>query len=467
MIRLIRFNLFSFASRLTTYVIPLITLVVVSLTAGILSILPGSNFLEKSLALPLLFFFSMIFLIQSTIIFFKAPQEESMLPIVFSKPFSKHLLFTSNLISNAITILLFSIYISSLFTIIGTIDGGMTSHELGTFFASSLIGNIIIMSIFGSLISLTCLILSSSWVTLLWMMIVFIIPISSFIGQASFNKKFRSIDTFRYEVPSADGSFNNQSADSIYLDVRNENNPLDLQTLAWNEAKNNHYSTFAWFDPWYQLSNLYSVFTPKELDTSMAKWNTSTISLDDAYEVTLLNNVSGQTETYKVIANHMSVLSVTEKNLEFITSSLDYLTKVNDASSGIKSLPFERQLYLFHKSLGNGDTNAILRNFDDDLTHAKNDQQSTVENSINDYDLKAYMYFKDNGLVGATSTNIDWDNISSDNYKHVVLINGDKVNVFVPSNFIDTKWIVLMWSLLLVGTSVTGIWIYTRKEIIS
>ena len=450
--KLLRYNLSLLLSRWVIYVTPVVSLVAI-IVANLLFKKSGSNFMLNNpwIVYTLLFFFSVVFVIQSTLLIFQSPKEDMTNSLVFSRAFSKKKIFFSQVVTNLIAIVIYSLFAFLSYFIIALCYEDKSAFEDFKFGISIFIGSIGIMTVFASLVSLTTLFLSSSWISFIWTILAIFIPLGSFVSNFYLNKTFSAVSNAKYISLQEDS----KDVDEIYLDSRGFNN--NSQARAYEDIKDNPYYSLAWIDPWYQLSGLYSLFDSR-VNEKDARWTAEKERLNSSLKLNLNNKeisvLIRQTPEIQTEQDHLNTFRVSKV--------LSDLVKANEIE--ISTLTFERQLLLFKKALDKADENQISNNFLSDLNSVKTTSSDSITYEVDYYSIQLWNHFKD--LFKTTTTDFDLNTMLSQKYSsNFILVPTDlEVSQFVKHPIIEKKYIALIWVGIMLLTSGAGITIFIKKD---
>ena len=477
-LKLVRFFLRNIIVRKTTYLIPLIEIIfltIITITFG--NYKYGYVLSNNFFIYLLLFFFSIIFVVFQVIFIFKKEEENGMDIFLLSKPISKLSRIVAQITTNICGILFYILIIFFISLFGGLINIHTNYLQIFMFAGSITLANFVIMSIFSSIIIFASQWMSTHSIIFGWTIFACFIPIVSSIIQSSpINEPFVQANEFEYSVTNKNIAKTKtsfvpkiQSINNIYFDQIDQKNPDSTQLASWNMYRKSIYDKLAWIDPWYQLSNLYKSDISNNDNLYNKKWSIkkSTFSFNSNDLIIELNGIQ-----YALIVSKrvFGVKSPINQNLlKTISKDSSLLNEIKKYKMEINKLTFEEQMVLanliFQNTLSKQD---IKGNIDS----IKNDTQKDIEyqfiNNTSSYSLATLFLFQNSGLLTISKkSNIDINNLFSKKMGDQILLikKGQVFYQFIPENLIKKQWIILIWFTIFIISITIPTLIYIRKKI--
>lgn len=452
--KLFRYNLSLVFGRWVIYVVPLVSLLAIIICNLLLKSSTTNNFMLNNnwIVYGILFFFSVIFVIQTTLVIFKSPKEDMTNALVFSRPFSKKQIFFSQVGVNFICIVVYSIFIGLSYFVISATYASSSAFESFKFGAGVFIGSVGIMLVFASLISLTTLLLSSAWVSFIWTILAIFIPLGSFVSNFYINKTFSAVVSSKYSLVGQD-----ETAEEIYLDTRNATPNNNAQARSFDEVKDNPYYSLAWIDPWYQLSGLYSMFDSR-VDEKDARWEASSQRLDSS----LTLNINSR--DVHIITRQTPEIMTEENHLQTLKNSNEFTSFIDANKNDISALTVERQLLLFQKFINNKDIAQIKANYAVDLANVKAESLDLITFSVDTYAVKLWNSL--HSKFDSTKTDFDLNSMYSSKYSSNFIFVPSDISLpeYIKHPIIEKYAIALIWVGILFITSSAGMIVFIKKD---
>ncbi len=481
MLRLLRYDLRNIFTRKSTYIIPVIGLILFVF----LHVFFGGKDQDKfGLVFTNSFFFyaamfvlGFIYVIVQVVYTFKKPVEDGTALMMLSRPISKLHRAMMQVGSVFCSIVIFALFWFVSGFLIGVVDPRTDKLALIRFAGSLLFGNILILSIVASIIVFSTTGRSSLSVIIFWTLIAVFIPIISFIIDVKVKVPFAGAENANFYVASnkvekvsKDNIDTTKSIDSIYFDGT-KSTPIDYsQQNSWEAFNGSWYRNVVWADPWYQLSGLYSMFNESH-NISDKNWTqkNSAFHIKDGDLVLNINN-----HKYGVMIKRSSVNPdqiLDKSNIQKIDSLFTNTALVNEIKLhkvALNALPFERQMIFAQHIMEKALVSTIVSDVDGILTTAANSSIEDFSNNTTPYSLFSLYALRNlNALDISKVTNLDTTSLLTKGFNKglVVIKDGDTYNHFIPSDIIPRGWVAFIWIIIFLGVTSVSFYFYSKKEL--
>ncbi|TCG11452.1 ABC transporter permease [Mycoplasma todarodis] len=457
MIKNYRYLLFVTTKKWTTYLFPLVFLVVFTI---LISIKANANDTDNGILWRLGFYYymipfacSIIFSTLKALNIFKEGEENNTELILVAKPFKRWQIITSKFLVLYSLFALYSLIVFLWILMISFVDKPTTILEKIKFAASLSVGGMIIMFLTSSIVVLLAQLLSSI-TTLLVMGILVVSPLAtSAIAPITHAQHLKFVGTPHYMVNNENVNTSHVKGEQMFFF-----NPSGIKTSEsldrslykrmkgeYDLHKKSLYKYVAYIDVYEQLSGFLSIFQDRQWNyESIGKWHEGTRTVHSNYQF----DINGWKYIYmywndskfneltasevKRVAQEASAYIVTHKNeskwQQFLQQ--DFLKRTE--SKAWKQM-----------------TNSLL----------KSDKEHFDKNSLQ---LAMLMAEKENKRFKQIITQPT--KIQDLMYIRGILADGGKIPVYIPQKYISKTNVLIFWGMLMIILGAVVVVVYYKRD---
>lgn len=459
--RLLKYFVISSFKRLSTIVIPVISLVIFILFSWIIS-MSFSGTITNGYNIILLFIMSSIYMAIKVNTLFKESISSGMELMYITRGTTR----IQRLLIKYLTLLIHSLFFSIIIGLGAIIAGYIdldNATDIWKFFASVLIGNIIVSLFVIPIVIFISTFVNNNGLITLSAIISITIPLFDIIiinttnVNMYDNLKNKSYSSFSKETLS----FSN----TIFLSSNDQN-----ENEIYNYHKNSIYNEMVYINPWYQISSLYSLFNDDQNKYRNKRW----VQKNDLITNDIKNDFYFNINNQKVIPLSNIKKNIIKENLlrKFIN---DVLLKSNlkIMEDQISNLNLVEQLWFAHLMFNKKNSQTWTTFLQENIVKINNINtldKYFISNEHEYIDLYDVMLIKEllsekiiNNPKSIGLANFKETIKNPTKYKTVLLSSDDSIKYYSIHDYVDTKIIIIIWIIIILLLN-TYVFIFTTKK---
>ena len=414
-------------------------------------------FLREQFFITFILFFSLIIFVGISIVtIYLRPKEDGSLLLITTKSIKKQDIVFGNIISIGLIIAIF-VFQEFVFDLLSSfISKNKVSVDFVTSFSRAF-GNILIGLIFASFLLLLSSFVKTKSMIFSSLLIAVVVPMSSIGISLVGNVEMKTANKYKYSGLESD--------ENIFLDLSSEKGEI-YQSQEIKERGKSSYDTLVYFDPWYQLSSLYSLLSKSE--NTNAKWAKNKTKISKT-------NLKINNKNYKIVFSEFSKRKdINNKYSDIakkIISDAAYMRLIKNNSSTLNNFNFQSQINFVNWMIQEQGT-IVVKNKDvlKELNLIKNNSKinildnfsSTTPTSIKLWkEMIDKKYFKkSNNVIKEKSS---FRNIGSQAY---MFRKGQTISTFYKDTYLNRYWVFAFWTVISLIMFALVIYFENKKPII-